>query len=294
MPTMNRTLSAGSWCLLALALAACDTEEAAKKGVVSGRSAVIVRGDRVVVEQTASEFFEARVLEVQDQTLRVQKVDGELARVSAGDVYAVRGAAQGARFLEPGALAICRARPSEWAGCRIDSVSPLGVVAYDEAGGRLSLETGQVIAPTAVTKLNLERRFGLVRKKAEFEAAVRRAGPPRPPVDYRPTVHEKVVAQHGGDWFSARIREIRNDVIGVAWDADGRISEVPRGVVVPQPGPESTLQRGSYGLLRPAGPAQPWQPIRVVASSGEEFIVVDPQGHRRRVHPRDVLSLGAR
>jgi hypothetical protein len=166
------------------------------------------------------------------------------------------------------------------------------IEAGDEAGASLHISARYFIAPTAVTKLNLERRFEMVKKQAQFRAAVRQAGPPVAQQGWKPSLHEKVVARHGNDWFSGRIRQVGDDTLGIAWDADGHLAKLPRSQVVPQPGPESTPRRGSYGLLRPEGSAQPWQPIRVIAGTGEQLVVVDAQGHRHRVHPRDILPLG--
>jgi hypothetical protein len=247
-----------------------------------------VRGDRVVVEQTAAAFFEAQVLEVRGQSLRVQTDDGELSHAQMGDVYRLPGSSAG---LRPGALAICRTGPRQWSGCRVESVLARTLAASDASGRHLELDHEQVLRPTAVTLLNLEHHFGLVRHQVEFEAGFRRAGRPMPPPGWRPSLDERVVARLGARWFTAKVHEITDDAIYVAWAADGQITEAAHEDVVPQPVARGVVARGSYALARPAGSAQSWIPVRVLGDAEDALTVTDAAGRKLRARARDILPL---
>ncbi|MBN1605033.1 MAG: hypothetical protein JW940_00285, partial [Polyangiaceae bacterium] len=246
------------------------------------------RGDRVVVEQTAATFFEARVLEAKGESLRLQTHDGELVSAQMGDVYRLPGPAAG---LRPGLLAICRTEPRQWTGCRVESVSERTVAVSDASGRHMELARNQVLLPTAVTLLNLEHRFDLVRQQADFELAFRRAGRPMPPAGWRPSLDEKVVARLGSEWFTAKIHEITDDGLYVRWAVDGQITEVAREDVVPQPAPRGAIARGSYALARPASPAKPWRPVRVLAGTDDALTITDAAGHELPARARDIIPL---
>ena len=270
--------------MFALVLVGCPSADPQRQII----GAQLVRGDRVVVEQTAATFFEARVLEVRGQSLRLQTDDGELRHAQLGDAYRLPGSSAG---LRPGVLAICRTEPRQWAGCRVESVLERTVAASDAAGRHMELDHKQVLAPTAVTLLNLEHQFGLVRQRVEFESAFRRAGRPMPPRGWKPSLHENVVARLDGQWFTAKVHEITDDALYVAWAVDGRVTEVARADIVPQPASSSVVARGSYALARPAGPAQPWIPVRIVADADDALTITDATGRKLHARARDVLPL---
>jgi hypothetical protein len=155
----------------------------------------------------------------------------------------------------------------------------------------MELDRAQLLLPTAVTLLNLEHHFGLVRQEAEFASAFRQAGRPMPPPGWRPSRDEKVVARLGSQWFTAKVHEITDDALYVAWAADGQITDVAREDIVPQPAPRGAVARGSFGLARPAGPAQPWVPVRVLAGTDDALTITDAAGHKLRARARDILPL---
>jgi hypothetical protein len=241
-----------------------------------------------VVEQTAAAFFEARVLEARGQSLRLQSDDGALLYAQMADVYRIPGSWTG---LRPGMLAICRTEPRQWAGCRVESVSKRTIAASDAKGRHVELDRNQLLLPTAVTLLNLEHHFGLARQQAEFELAFSRAGRPTPPPGWRPSLGEKVVARLGSGWFSAKVHEITDDALYVAWAGDDQITEVASGDLVPQPTSHDVATRGSHGLARPASPEQPWMPVRVVAISDDTLTITDAAGRKLHARARDILPL---
>src|SRR5690242_6197744 len=78
----------------------------------SRRTSSFGRGDVVVVERTAAEFFEGRVLGVTDNSLKVQMTaDGEPVVVARSDAYRVNDAK---RETFPTAPAICNDAPAHW------------------------------------------------------------------------------------------------------------------------------------------------------------------------------------
>jgi hypothetical protein len=95
----------------------------------------------------------------------------------------------------------------------------------------------------------------------------------------------------GSAWYSATIHEIDDDAWHVRWRGDGRITELRRTHVVPEPPYQPPPARGDFGLLRPARLAQPWQPVRVLASNPEGLVVVGVDGQRRSAEPRDIVPL---
>ena len=71
--------------LLVALLSACGKRDAADN---PAQPEVYVRGDRVVAEQSAAQFFEGRVLAVDGDRLRLQAIGGsDSLNVVASDVY---------------------------------------------------------------------------------------------------------------------------------------------------------------------------------------------------------------
>jgi hypothetical protein len=250
------------------------------------RDAGISRGEQVVVEASAAEFFEARVIEVATGELRVQAVaGGESRRVVPSDVYRLTTPAS-----VPTGFAICRGAPSRWIGCRIDSVDDARVRAVDLQGNSLTLASGDVLVPNAVTELNLRHAFRESDRRIGFERDVERAGRPHAPRGWRPSPQERVLARDGRAWYSARIHEIEDERLHVRWQTDERITELGYADVVPEPPYPTPPERGAIVLVRPNVIAQAWAPMRV-KTTGAEIGVEDAAGARKTVSLRDVVVL---
>lgn len=253
------------------------------------RDAAIARGAHVVVEASAAEFFEARVVEVSASDLRVQTTGGsETKRVNASDVYRIEPPAS----LKRG-LAICRVAPSRWVGCRIDDILGDRVVAVDLQGKSRSLGAGEVIAPNAVTELNLKHAFRRSEVALRFQEEVARAGNPRAPRGWRPSPRERVLARDGDAWYSALIHEIEDERLHVRWRSDDRVTELGYADVVPEPPYPKAPARGSIVLVRPTALSAAWAPVRV-SSTGAEIKVEDAAGAERAVSTSDVVPLAGR
>jgi len=250
--------------------------------------ASVERGDRVVVEQTAAEFFEGRVLGVDGTMLRVETLEGDSKSVAKSDVYRLPAAG---RKLGAGELAVCSPSPAKWVACRVESVKGQGLLAKDLDGHPLSLDAARVLAPTPVTLLNLERRFARARERANFADAVLRAGAPRAPRSWRPSGKERVVARQDGSWFSARVREVEDDGVSVEWSSDGRVSRIAASDLVPEPPWGLAPERGTLALVRPDEPTHAWKPVRIV-SAGPDYVVENAGGERHNAALRDLVPLG--
>ena len=249
----------------------------------------VSRGDRVVVEQSAAEFFEGQVVRVEGSRLRVQTTDeGESVDVAVADAYRLPPTAH---EFAVGDLAICGMTPMRWRACRVERVSADALAIRDAEGREVRLPRNRVLGPTKLTELNLRRHFDRVDKRRAFAQAVERAGMPRAPRGWRPAPHERVLGYQGSAWYSASIHEIEDDALHVRWQSDGRVTELTRPHVVPEPPYQPPPTRGDFGLLRPTRPAQPWQPVRVVASNPEGLVVVGVDGQRRSAELRDVVPL---
>jgi hypothetical protein len=245
------------------------------------------RGDHVVVEASAAEFFEARISEVRGDELRVQAIAGKQSQlVATSDVYRIP--ASGA---PPAAgLAICRVADARWIGCRVDGKSAERIRVTDWSGASHELGADRVLSPTPLTELNLKRAFEQRARQSEFTAAVQRAGRPHAPVGWRPQPRQRVIARDGKAWYAAKIHEIEDERLHVAWKADARITDLPKTEVVPEPPHGAPIARGAIVLVRPETEFDAWMPLRVQAS-GNEIIVENADGDRRTVTLNDVVPL---
>jgi hypothetical protein len=276
------------------AVTACRDD--ARQVAAAPRSAAPERGDSVVVEQTAAVFFEGRVLSVDGQRLRVQSAgDKSSVAVAASDVYRLPAPGANGGKLErplPGEFAICRDVPQSWRPCRIESVGETSVRAAGPAGERFEVPNDGVLEPSPVTALNLRRHFERTRERLAFDEARARAGEPRPPAEFRPSLKERVLARGEGGWYSAYVREFEDDTVLVTWQSDRGVSAVPKDSVVPEPPYASEIRRGDFVLMRPLTPALPWPAALVRAVANGELRTVDADGRQHTVSIREVVPLG--
>jgi hypothetical protein len=271
----------------AFAAAACKCTEtpAAHEPARGG----VTRGDRVVVEQAAAQFYEAQVLEVAADLLRVQTTNGQQSMtVAVGDAY--RLPPPPAAY-QPGQYVICSHQPQRWTACRFERMHGELVVAASVDGKTHRLDQQQVLAPTAVTALNLRRHFERAEHRAEFVRAVETAGAPQGSPGWRASQNERVLGYRDGAWYSATVHELDDDVVYVKWRGDGRVAELAPQHVVPEPPYQPGPCRGGYALARPASAAEPWQPVRVEGVREDVIAVVDVDGKRRSLPARDLVPL---
>lgn len=250
---------------------------------------LVHRGDLVVIEERAAEFVEGRVLSSGRAGIEVELAGGgNKSRVAPGDVYPLP---PNGPDPHPGELAICRG-PREWFGCRL--VGPIGsaeLQVTDAHGEVARVVRGQVLRPSSVTKLNLERSFQRGLQFRRFVEEASRAGRPRAPASFELKPRAPVIALRGRGWYDAHVHELVPGGAYVEWN-DSKVREMVRteNIVSPPPHQAST-KAGDYVLLRPSSVAEPWRPARVEEVSDGALSVTSPGLDQERVSPRDVLPL---
>jgi hypothetical protein len=250
---------------------------------------VVSRGDHVVVESSAAEFFEARVLELDGERARVQVLPkNDTKQVELGDLYRIGET----NTLASGALAICRTAENAWNGCRVQRANEHSLEITTDSGKSASIPRVDALVPSSVTELNLRRRFERTQQRSEFEAALGGARAPRPPPGYRPDAGARVLVRLDGGWFAAKVFEIDREDLRVRWVGSGRISDVDRKDVIPMPPYSNSFRRGDFALGRPLEPARAWLPVRVEKVTGAEIRVKDVDGSERSLTSADLVPLG--
>jgi len=254
-------------------------------------TAIPERGASVLVESSAAEFRTGTVLGSERDTLRVQwSRDGEVMRVRPEDTYALPPLSTPV----VGGFAICELSAGNWAGCRVLGQLGPQLRVSDAEGREHRLDSPQVVPPTAVTELNLQRYFERVGLLRAFADAVRAAGAPRAPVGYRPQSRRQVLAWRGGHWYDARVIDVERHQVTLRWESDQTEGVVPLDAVVPPPPSCGFPEKGRYALLRPSGPSSPWIPVLVTQISTVEAQVKDERQELRAVLARDLCALQPR
>lgn len=246
-------------------------------------------GDTVLVESAKATFFEGTIVSRKRDTVRVQpKPAGDAAERPVSDVYRIGGPAP---KLDAGAYAICRAAPLKWRACRIDANEAEVVVAYDADANELRVPQGDVLAPTAVTELNVRQALERGAKRRAFREGAERAGGPKAPVGYRPRPGELVIARRDGVWVGARVKELRKKLVKIVWEGDKQPVELAREELLPQPPVAYAPVAGAYVLVRPPAGVRAWTVGRIESIAAGAIAVSDELGEKRSVTLRDVLPL---
>ncbi len=265
----------------------CRTERASKP---LGTSPPLARGDRVVVERAAADFFEARVLSVSKETLKVQtSTEGDPVVVASSDAYPVRVSPHS---FGPGEAAICRSAPSTWEACRIVKSGTPSLVVELATGEERSLDRDALLVPGPVTVLGIERHFEILDTRQRFAKTARAAGNPRRPGGWTPAPHEPVLARKGSEWYLAHAAQLLADGgENVVWDGTNRSEPLPGAYVVPAPPFEHTFARGDFALSRPSTPGAAWERVSIEAIGPDGAMIVGASGERRRVDGRTLVPL---
>ena len=273
--------------LIGVLLGACGKRDTADN---PARPEVYVRGDRVVAEQSAAQFFEGRVLAAQGDRLRVQAIGGnDAVNVVASDVYRLP---PGPHELTANMLAIC-GRTDVWLPCRLLKISANTVQARLANGELLDLTPEQLLVPSPLTELNLKRHFARIEAEQAFKHAAARAGDPRPEPNWRPARRERLLVKVGADWFTGYVREIDGDTAEVTLSSPQRSASVPLAALSAEP-PSSfvnELRRGDFVLLRPASPSEPWPRMQVRVLNEQELKLGDASGTLKPATVREIVPL---
>jgi len=249
------------------------------------------RGDVVVVEASAGDFYEARVVGVEGEALRIQRVDsGSSITLSADEVYRIPSHGS----VETGQFIVCAPAPSRWVPCQVERLRGDRIDALTVDGQSIRVARDRTVVPSELTRLNLERRFVDAHRRARFLEAASRAGRPAFSPEWAPSPRERVIVRREDGWFSARVHEIKKKTVRVQWDADHRITEVSSATIAPEGPYPMTPVVGSFALARPASPAEAWELLRVHALvEQEEIVLEDARGERQTRPLRDVVPLGS-
>lgn len=272
----------------------CEQKHATTEPVASAAATgSLQRGERVVVEETAAHFYEARVLEVSADDVRVEPIGGAASkRIALAEAYPVTRACE---RCERGSLAICRVDAGTWTACRIEEHRGVMRRVSTADGRSIELDRTSVLAPSPFTELNLERHFEKMRAQREFSQLAARQHEPRAPKGWRASPRGRVVAKLGERWLSATVKEIEEKSLHLVFVGSERSVELEARWVVPEPPHGSATPRGSFVLLRPAQPAGEWQRWRVASvdarRDGADLVVVNAVGTSRHCTHADVIPL---
>lgn len=244
----------------------------------------------MVVESSAAQFYEARVIGEETSRLRVQTVEsGDTAYVELADIYRLPTKA---KRLAPRALAICNMDHARWLGCRIleVSVDTANVAGIDTASRQLPWS--QILTPTSLTELNLKRLFDKAGERRDFEHEIARAGQPRTIPGWQPNLGKSVIAKYDGKWWLSVIIGEQHGKLRVKSSGTKHIVDVARDEVAPEPPyPTEVSQKSRFALSRPVSQGQAWTPVRLISVDALEAIVEDLERGRRTVPVRDLCPV---
>jgi hypothetical protein len=266
---------------------ACDKRDAADN---PAHPEVYVRGDRVVAEQSAAQFFEGRVLSAEGDRLRLQAIgSSDSLNAVASDVYRLPPVGH---ELTVNMLAIC-GRGEAWLPCRLIKVSASALQARSAKGELFELTPDHVLVPSALTELNLKRYFARSEAEQLFARAAERAGDPRSEPGWRPAIRERLLVKVGAEWFTGYVRSIDGDTAEVTLSSPQRSATVPLSALSAEPPSSfvSELRRGDFVLLRPQTPSEPWPRMQVRAVNDAELKLGDASGTLKSATVREVVPL---
>lgn len=248
------------------------------------------RGDRVVVESSAAQFYEAQVLSSEGARLKVQSRNGgNMANVQVGNVYRLPSNAQ---VLANRAYAICNIADARWVGCRVSRAEAHQAQFDDAQGSTYRLDWSRVLAPGALTELNLKRLFERSAEKLEFEREMARAGNPPSIAGWSPSPAKAALVKIGGSWHLATVLGERRGSIRLKLFGARHEIETSREMIAPEPPyPLELLKQSRLALLRPSNLTEAWRPVRLVAADNLECTLEDLEVGRRTAPVRDVCPL---
>ncbi|MEZ4375977.1 MAG: hypothetical protein R3B07_34545 [Polyangiaceae bacterium] len=303
MSRLTRLRYAGVWvavcCAVALPGCRCSEPPGEREGPAPAPPTV-QRGDAVLVEPNAGEFFEARVLALENTgptpSLKLQRSDGEITNADTADVYPLPAesapiAASNQPVWAPGRFGICEVAAQRWVGCRIKSPLDAGYEVEDFGGEEHRISPKKIVVPSELTRMNLEQRFKVGDRRRAFERDAARAGQPAAPPGFSPGFKERVIAKRGDEWFSAHVVRFHDDgAFRVRWMADERENDVAKAEVIPEPPYPVPPKRGGFVLVKPNVQSLPWSRWRVV-SVRPEFVVENAAGDHVSSSVREVVPL---
>ena len=191
------------------------------------------RGDQVLIESSAAQFYQARVISEETMRLRVQAVpSGDTTFVPIADVYRLPAKVM---QLAPHSLAICNIDHERWVACRVAEAGARSANVNDVNESSYQLPWPKILSPNALTELNLKRLFDRARDQRDFEHDMSKAGPPRLVPGWQPTTGKPVIAKVDGKWWLSTIVSERHGQVRITFSATDRMLDVARNDVAPEP-----------------------------------------------------------
>ena len=248
------------------------------------------RGDRVLIESNAAQFYEARVISDSTPKLRVQAVpSGDTALVQASDIYRLPATIS---TLAAQSLAICNVDGQRWVGCRITNPEASGALVHDVNEKVYNLPWSHVVSPNPMTEMNLKRLFEKAGELHDFDHEMAKAGPPRLVAGWQPAAGRNILVKLDGSWWLAVVMASKHSKFRVRLAGTDRSVDVERADMAPEPPyPMDVSQKSRQALLRPASTNQPWVTVRLISFDALEAVVEDVSRGRRTVPVRDVCPL---
>lgn len=271
---------------------ACRRNEATASDVKPAESAPPVqRGVHVIVERTAGNFIEATVLEEQGEHLRLQTADGSQSlRTSKTSVYSL---SPPVTETTPGEYAICAIQRFVWKGCKVLSAQTGEVAVVTAQGEKYRLAPSEVVRASELTRMNVKETFVKAEQRAQFLGELKRAGEPLAPPGWRPRPRERVIAKRQNDWYAARVHEIEEDGVRVAWQDTPNVEKVGNDELIPEPPYPKPLTRGQFAMMRPRVESEPWVYVKVRAAN-DGYKVEDIKGEVSHVAHTALIPLTRR
>ncbi len=113
---------------------------------------------------------------------------------------------------------------------------------------------------------------------------------PAPPENYEPKVNDKVLALWStNSWWSAKITDVKNGKITVAWDDDSPPKELDKENVYPLPN-EEKISTDQFILAKPESGTK-WVYAQVVSTDSDQLNIKETNGKSRTVKNENAVPL---
>jgi hypothetical protein len=253
----------------------------------------VAPGDRVVAEYASASFVEGTVTAVGREALTLVEQDGGQSRqVDPANAYRLGGPTK--TDWKAGDLAICHAGSGRWRGCRVEVSSPSELSVTDDKGEKATLAPGELLVPTALTKLNLERAFARVERARAFAKGAQEVGTLYRPPEWKPRAGEGVIVRNGSSYVAATVSEARATLLLVQSSGGEKARAVAPEDVWPEPPVDASLTPGGYACLRPKPGEQTWRIVRVDAVRDAKADVSLATGEQTTAEQKNLLPFVAR
>lgn len=265
-------------------------EKGAAATVKAAESNKLAAGDTVVARWSGNSFYEGKVEEVDGPRFKIKwNNNSSTSQVDAVDVYALPK--EGARAeVKTGDYVLAKTSSgTNWVGAEATGVSDGVVIVKAAYGANISnLPPEKIIKVSAATAANFKQQAG----QTDFLTRAQ-AGRPQAPNGYAPKKGDRVVAEWTTNgWYGGRVQKVSGDRATVAWDDNGKPSELAFDKVVPYPTASNygAPAAGGYLLVKPAGNGR-WSFAQVAEADGSSIEVKTAEGQTRSIRPGEYVII---